>query len=84
MCIYDTHRYLCTGEEISLVQRCPWPTQCIPHIRLVLYRTAVCRLCAVAGLEAGAFITYGRREDGAAGISVDNARSDRPIEPGRR
>lgn len=60
MCIYDTTRYACTGEEIALVQRCSFPEECIPHIRQVLYRTSVCHLCAVAGLEEGAEIVVGR------------------------
>ncbi|KAK3109988.1 hypothetical protein LTR53_016186, partial [Teratosphaeriaceae sp. CCFEE 6253] len=62
MCIYDTTRYACTGEEISLVQACPMYREgCIPHIRQILYRTAVCRLCALAGLEDGAWVaTLGR------------------------
>lgn len=78
MCIYDSTRYACTGEEISLVLRCPMydaygpvhqyqhnhqyyqhqhqqdPIPCIPHIRFSLFRTSVCQLCALAGLEAGA------------------------------
>ncbi|TKA80422.1 hypothetical protein B0A55_03391 [Friedmanniomyces simplex] len=75
MCIYDATHYACTAEDITLVQQCPCLPHCLPHIRQTLFRTAVCRLCAIAGLEDGArIVTAGamRRSGGecysAAGI----------------
>ncbi|KAK5123240.1 hypothetical protein LTR85_003439 [Meristemomyces frigidus] len=69
MCIYDTIRYACTGEEISLVQRCPMYDAsqyilCIPHIRFCMFRTSVCRLCAIAGLEQSAVMVMGAADWG--------------------
>ncbi|KAK0247257.1 hypothetical protein LTR91_025152 [Friedmanniomyces endolithicus] len=64
MCIYDATHYACTAEDMVLVQQCPCLPDCLPHIRLTLFRTAVCHLCAIAGLEEGARIVSaaGRRE----------------------
>ncbi len=66
MCIYDATHYACTAEDMVLVQQCPCLPHCLPHIRQTLFRTAVCRLCAIAGLEEGARIVSaaGVREEG--------------------
>ncbi|KAK1066636.1 hypothetical protein LTR74_007006 [Friedmanniomyces endolithicus] len=66
MCIYDATHYACTAEDMILVQQCPCLPHCLPHIRQTLFRTTVCRLCAIAGLEEGARIVSaaGVREEG--------------------
>ncbi|KAK1823720.1 hypothetical protein LTR12_001906 [Friedmanniomyces endolithicus] len=72
MCIYDATHYACTAEDMILVQQCPCLPHCLPHVRQTLFRTAVCRLCAIAGLEEGARIVSaaGRREgEGNGGVA---------------
>lgn len=60
MCVYDATHHACTAELLHLVQRCPFYPECLPHVRQILYRTSVCHLCAVAGLEPGAVMMDGR------------------------
>lgn len=49
MCFFDNVRYICSGEEQVLVERCPAAGhRCVPHIRQVLFSTSVCELCGAA------------------------------------
>lgn len=48
MCFIDVVRYVCGGEEYILIERCIFPTLCIPHVRQMLHSTLVCELCGRA------------------------------------
>lgn len=48
MCFYDIVRFICTGEQSTLAERCPLAGNCVVHVRRVLHSTAVCDLCAAA------------------------------------
>ncbi|KAF2171970.1 hypothetical protein M409DRAFT_50577 [Zasmidium cellare ATCC 36951] len=48
MCCYDIVRFICTGEQSTLVERCPLAGNCVAHARQVLHSTAVCDQCSAA------------------------------------
>lgn len=48
MCLFDVVRFICTGEQSTLVETCPLAGNCVAHVRHVLHSTAVCDLCAAA------------------------------------
>lgn len=48
MCLYDIVRFICTGEQSTLVARCRLAGDCVTHVRQLLHSTAVCDLCSAA------------------------------------
>lgn len=59
MCFYDSIRYICSGEEMVLINPCvSLGNQCIPRVRQNLHSTCVCELCGKAW-EVSALLQLG-------------------------